>query len=282
VIDILEASAMYTETQKVMEKIFELANSAPIQALLLSQLVGFCTLTTSTKDLLQGKMAIPTDIDEAMRELVQEMQQLWMHLRPFHGHTKIMPEVYKYYWGGANKSTSPALSKIHFRHWKAWWLSLELKELTCSQLNLIARTGVPPSRWGNGLQVVLEKVPGVALVDKLWAILLMEEDFNFFNKWLFGYIAVSKLYKLECILEDQYSKNSSTAEDSKLDNRLTMDLSCQFRQLLVAVSANADKCYDQINHIIMSLLLLAVGGEDGPISTMFRPIQQMRFFQQTG
>ena len=80
-------------------------------------------------------------------------------------------------------------------------------------------------RWGHGLQVLLEKVPGVALVDKLRAILLMEGDFNFFNKWLFGQVAVGKLYEIGYIPEDQYSKKSSTAEDSKLDNRLTMDLS---------------------------------------------------------
>jgi hypothetical protein len=119
--------------------------------------------------------------------------------------------------------------------------------------------------------MLLEKVLGVALVDKLQAILLMEGDFNFFNKWLFGHFAVSKLYKLGYMLEDQYSKKSTTAEDSKLDNRLTLDISHLFRQPLVAVSADADKCYDQINHIIMSLLLLAVGGEDGPISVMFCP-----------
>jgi hypothetical protein len=73
--------------------------------------------------------------------------------------------------------------------------------------------------------VLLEKVPGVALVDKLRAILLMEGDFNFFNKWLFGHVAVNKLYEIGYILEDQYSKKSCTADDSKLDNRLTMDLS---------------------------------------------------------
>jgi hypothetical protein len=118
-------------------------------------------------------------------------------------------------------------------------------------------------------------------VDKLRAICLMEGDFNFFNKWLFGHVAVNKLYKLGYILEDQYSKKSSTAQDSKLDNCHTMDLSRQFCQPLLAVSADADKCYDQINHIIMSLLLLAIGGEDRPISAMFQPIQQMRFFQRT-
>jgi hypothetical protein len=124
VIDILKASAINAEIQRVTEKRFELANSTPIQHSSLRQLVGFCTLTTYAKELLQGKLAIPTDIDEAMIELIQEMQQLWMRMRPFHGHTEIMPEVYKYYWGGVNESTSLALSKIHFRNWKAWRLSL--------------------------------------------------------------------------------------------------------------------------------------------------------------
>jgi hypothetical protein len=61
-----------------------------------------------------------------------------------------------------------------------------------------------------------------------------------------------------------------------------MDLSRQFRQPLVAVSANADKCYNRINHIIMLLLLLAIGGDKGSINAMMMPIQQMRFFQRTG
>ncbi len=73
--------------------------------------------------------------------------------------------------------------------------------------------------------MLLEKVPGVALVDKLCAILLMEGDFNLSNKWFFGHEAVNRLYEIGYIPEDQYSKKSSTAEDSKLDNCLTMDLS---------------------------------------------------------
>ncbi len=235
-------------------------------------------MSNFAKKLLQGKHAIPTDTDKVTTELIQEMQQIWTRLQPLHGHSEITPEVYKYYWGGVNESTSSALSEIHFGHWKAWALFPELTNVACSQLNLIACTGIPPSPWGNGLQVLLEKVPGVALVDKLRAILLMEGDFIFFYKWIFGHVAVNKLYKIGYILEDQYSKKSSTAKDSKLDNRLTMDRSRQFRQPIIAISANADKCYDRINHFIMSLLLLAIGGEEGPISVMLRPIQQMRFF----
>jgi hypothetical protein len=40
----------------------------------------------------------------------------------------------------------------------------------------------------------LEKIAGVTLITKLHAILLMEGDFNFMNKWIFGYKAINKLY----------------------------------------------------------------------------------------
>jgi hypothetical protein len=141
---------MNTEIQRVTEMRFELANSAPIQKLSLREKVGFRVLTAFAKDLLQGKVFIPSDIDKTTIELIQELQQLWKRLQPYHGHSKITPGVYQYYWGGANKSTSSAQSKIHFGHWKAWSTSRELTKLACSQLNLIARTGIHPTRWGHG------------------------------------------------------------------------------------------------------------------------------------
>jgi hypothetical protein len=95
-------------------------------------------------------------------------------------------------------------------------------QLICTQLNLVTRCGAPPSRWKNGLQVLLEKVPSIALADKLCTILLMEGDFNFYNKWIFGHATVNKLYEIGYVPEDQYSKKRSTVEDSKLtDSRWT-------------------------------------------------------------
>jgi hypothetical protein len=77
-----------------------------------------------------------------------------------------------------------------------------MTKLASSQLNLIARTGIHPTRW------LLEKLPGVALVDKLQAILLMEGDFNFFNKWLFGRIAVGKLYEMATFQKTNTAKRT--------------------------------------------------------------------------
>ena len=41
---------------------------------------------------------------------------------------------------------------------------------------------------------MLEKIAGVALVTKLWAILLMEADFNYHNRLIFG----SRMMDLSC------------------------------------------------------------------------------------
>ena len=53
---------------------------------------------------------------------------------------------------------------------------------------------------------MLEKIAGVALENKLRSFLLMEADFNFHNKFAFGYIALNKLYKEGYIPEEQYSQ----------------------------------------------------------------------------
>ena len=92
--------------QRITEKRFELANSPPIQNSLLWQLVGFCASSNISKELLQGKHAILKDTDNITTELIQEMQQIWTRLQPLYRHSEITPEVYKYYWGGVNKSTS--------------------------------------------------------------------------------------------------------------------------------------------------------------------------------
>ncbi len=129
--------------------------------------------------------------------------------------------------------------------------------------------------------MLLEKIAGVALVTKLRAILLMEGDFNYMNKWIFGHGAINRLYELGYIPGNQYSQKESTAEDARLYNRLTMDLSRQMKHPLATMSADADKCYDRINHIVMSLLLLAIVGSIGSVVAMLFPIQTMKFIQRT-
>jgi hypothetical protein len=115
---------------------------------------------------------------------------------------------------------------------------------------------------------MLEKVAGMALVNKLCTILLMEGDFNYMNKWVFGHEAINKLYALGYVLGNQYSQKESTAKDARMDNRLTVDISRQLRHPLATMAADTDKCYNRISHIIMSFLLLATVKTMGPIIAM--------------
>ena len=50
---------------------------------------------------------------------------------------------------------------------------------------------------------------------------------------------------------------------------------------MATVSVDADKCYDRINHIIMSLLLLSLVGVGGLVTALLHPIQSMKFYQRT-
>jgi hypothetical protein len=146
------------------------------------------------------------------------------------------------------------ISGIHFGHYKSATYSDVITNFLSQKITLITQGGCPPDRWGQSLQVMLEKLAGVALVNKLGAILLMVAGFNYMNKWIFGFEAINKMYALGYVAGDQYSQKKSTAEEAKINNKLTMDISGQLRHPLATMSANADKCYDRINHITMSLL----------------------------
>jgi hypothetical protein len=86
------------------------------------------------------------------------------------------------------------------------------------------------------------------------------------------------MYALGYVAGDQYSQKESMAEDAKMDNKLTIDILRQLRHPLAIMSANADKCYDRKNQIIMSLILLAIVGAMGPVVAMLHPIQSMKFY----
>ncbi len=59
-----------------------------------------------------------------------------------------------------------AISTIHFGHYKLATYSDVVTTFLAKKITLIAIGGCPPERWGHGLQVLLEKIDGVALVTK--------------------------------------------------------------------------------------------------------------------
>ena len=67
---------------------------------------------------------------------------------------------FQYWWKTENENIQSSKSGAHFGHYKAAAYDNYLSLLQVSKLNLAIRTGVPLTRWTNGLTVLLEKVFG--------------------------------------------------------------------------------------------------------------------------
>ncbi len=117
------------------------------------------------------------------------------------------------------------------------------------QLTVIARSGFLPESWSVGLQVMLEKIVGVCLVEKLRAIQLYKADFNCFNHFIFGRAAMDTLTKNDFLPEELFSQKGCTAKDAKFDKTLMADLSRQARHPMTVVSADAAYCYDRVQRV---------------------------------
>jgi hypothetical protein len=162
----------------------------------LRERLGFSLDTDFAMSMLWGEVHIPANVDNATTIVIEEIIRLFQALHKGHAKVSLGADEFRYYWRRVREKTSSAISTAHFGHYKSAMYSDTVTEFLATKITLIARGGCPPDWWGHGLQVLLEKNAGVALATKLRAILLMEGNFNYMNKWIFGHEAINKLYTL--------------------------------------------------------------------------------------
>ena len=99
--------------------------------------------------------------------VLEEIIRLCGLLREGHSVVNLTADHFRYYWRQFKEQTSSSISGIHAGHYKSATHSDTVTDFLARKITLIALGGCPPNRWGHGLQVMLEKVAGVALVNKL-------------------------------------------------------------------------------------------------------------------
>ncbi len=263
---------------------FLLAHSAPIMTSLLGERLRYLSDESLAKAIITGTYNIPTDLDPATAMILKEIGKLGMKIVNGKNNKIIFtPEDFKNFWKKVNKFTSSSMSGVHYGHYNAAINDPQSTDVLALQLTVIARSRKPPESWSVGLQVMLEKIAGVCLIKKLRAIQLYEADFNCYNQFIFGRQAMQTLTDSGYIPEELFSQKGSTAGDAKFDKTLMVDLSWQARQPMTVVSADAAYCYDRVNHVIMSLVWLALTNGNIPaiVATLIC-LQTMKFFQRTG
>ena len=186
------------------------------------------------------------------------------------------------YWRGARERTSSSLSGRHFGHYKAAAYHTKLAEIHATVGHLASHSGLCLSRWCKGLTVMLEKEEGNIRVDKLRAILLMEADFNFLNKLLFGHRLVKQIEFFHRFPNELYgSRTALSAILVAINRRLTIDIFKQKRRAGIIAGVDAAQCYDRIVHSLSILLCQREGAPISSLLMMFGAIQSMVFYLRT-
>jgi hypothetical protein len=175
-------------------------------------------------------------MDPATKLIFEELGKLGMKLVNGEGNEIIItPEDFKHFWQKVKKFRSSLMLGVHYGHYKAAIQHRLSTEILAQQLTVIARSGIPPESWNVGLQVMLEKIAGVCLVEKLRAIQLYESDFNCYNRFVFGKEAMQKLTDSGYIPEELFSQKGSTSKDAKFNKTLMADLTRQARQPMAII-----------------------------------------------
>ncbi|MGB0809178.1 MAG: reverse transcriptase domain-containing protein, partial [bacterium] len=261
---------------------FGRATSAPICQGALFELLGNFADTSAAVEILEGTFVPPPDTDPRTLLLFDEMASIWSRMGNGEISISVSQEDFQYYWRRVKERTSSSLSGIHFGHYKSMAHDDNLSQLMARKLSLTTTTGASPDRWARGLSVMLEKIAGVAVVNKLRAILLLEADFNFCNKLIFGHRMINSAREEGMIPEEIFSSKGKTAEDAILQQVLLYDIARVTKRPLLVAQVDAAQCYDRVALPAASLTLQAFNVPQSAVMSMLRPLHNMEFFLRTG
>ena len=184
-------------------------------------------------------------------------------------------------WLRMDEYTSSGPSGLHFGHFKANASDPVLAPVDAALAHIPALTGYVPRRWTAGLNVMLEKKPGVFKVTKLRTILLYEADFNHNNKMM-GRSMMRYAESNQLLAPEQYgSRKGHSAIYQCLNKVLTFDILRQSRKPAALCSNDAKSCYDRIVHSAAGLAMQRCGVPVPLVESSLRPIQQLKHYIRT-
>ena len=129
---------------------------------------------------------------------------------------------------------------------------------------------------------MLEKTENDIRVEKLRAILLMEADFNFVNKLIFGHRMIQQCENYRRFPDELYgSRNRRSANEVAINRRLSLENMKQKRCNGIIAGVDAAQCYDRIVHPLAILLCCNEGAPMSTLLLMFGAIQSMEYFIRT-
>merc|ERR1711966_529032 len=228
-----------------------------------------------------GTYEYTEDFDESTRDIMQACAMIRSNIPANSVNTVIRKKEWQQRWLKVKEKTSSSVSNLHFSHYKAGAKPELISHLHALKTSIALRRGISLSRWSYGLSVMLEKEVGCTLLQHLRAILLMEADFNFTNKIVYGVRMLDNARKHGYAPEEIYSEKNKMADDGSLAKVLFFDIARQTRLTAGLSSVDAANCYDSVAHAIAPLVFQAFGVPKEAVVTMVEAIEETKYFLRT-
>jgi hypothetical protein len=195
---------------EVHRKRYNMAEEAPICQGTLRGQFGYTATSPTAQSVLDGTYNFSPDMDNATRELFEEIAHIRSKVPTDSVNGLILRECWQQRWKKVKEDTSLSQFSLHFGHYIAGTDCDYISQFHALLVLLALKKGIALERWSNGLLVMLEKMFGVRFVSKLHAILLMEADFNAMNKEVYGVWMLDNTRKYKLIPEEIFSEQNRT------------------------------------------------------------------------
>ena len=140
------------------------------------------------------------------------------------GNTNLKRHGWQKRWLEAKEKTLSSISGLHFSHNQAGAGSALISHVHAFKTSMALRKGIYLERLSQCLLIMLDKKPWCTLLEKLWAILLMEADCNHSNKKVVGVRTLENAKKCAFVPEEVDSERNKTAHDWTLAKVILLDV----------------------------------------------------------
>jgi hypothetical protein len=294
---IFDPDIMYKRLIDRNIKHFSQADGTPFTVEPLKSLLGPYGTSEFAADLLAGNIDIDTlDVNEATRTILEQLQR-----RPYHGKISceiLTDEVIEGYmkWGEFT-STSP--SGAHLGHDKAMLQRMKTQdkeaflagkspiykryfEIKTILMNSAIKLGHVYNRWKKVVNALIEKIPGLPLLDKLRVIHLIESDFNLMIGILWGRRLIWEAEDKELFHDGQGgSRPGRRAQEQVLQKHSTYSILRMSQLNGASFDNDAKSCFDRIVMILASLCSQQIGMPAEACELFIKTLNSMRYHVKT-
>jgi hypothetical protein len=239
---------------------FSHAGATPLGLTDLSRELGHTGDSATAEEILDGTLYHDYMKDDAIRAIAQQLKR---H-PPIQG--KLIPIVsakdFQSCFKGVPEKTASSYSGRSVPHYKACadgskdGLADTLTDIHAAMATIPLKTGFCPERWRHAVDIMLEKIPGIARTNKLRIIQLLEADLNQILRDAFARNIKKLAQNHEGVIsEHQYGRSYRTCISPILNKLITIQILIQKRKNGIIFDNDAKRCYDRI---IISISLATV------------------------